>query len=115
MTDPSLTRIKVFWVLAQIFSHYSTVLKFNNILKRGGDPIMENLPKYKKVIDFEHMLYFWQLLQSTQTLHIILIIKYSKCLFFTVTQYRMEGASFLRYLKPHLCLHLETFLDHILA
>lgn len=44
---------------------------------------MDNFPNYSKVIDFKRRLYFWQLLHSTQTLHIISIIPYSKCLFFS--------------------------------
>lgn len=61
---------------------------------------MDNFPNYNKVIDFKHRLYFL----AATTEHTLYAY------FFTVTQYRMKGPYYLRYLEPHLCLHLKTFL-----
>lgn len=58
-TSPSLIQLKVFWVLAQSFSQYSTISTVKYIVKRGGDPILDNFSNYNKVINVQHILDFW--------------------------------------------------------
>lgn len=63
------------------FPHYNTISIVSIFCRGGKSPIMDNFPNYNKVIYFKHRLYF--LAATTEhTLHIILIINYSKCLFF---------------------------------